>query len=226
MDILSIVAWASLALAFVCALWISLNEFRHPQKMWIMNIVWPVTALYFSVFALWAYYGIGRHMTVDSQPRPSQPKQQGPTPSQVAVSTSHCGAGCALADVVAEFVVFAAGLALFGVSLFASFALDLIAAWLLGIAFQYFTIKPMRNLSAREGLAAAIQADTLSIIAFQIGMYAWMALVFFVLFPGPHLRPNQAAFWLMMQIGMIAGFFTSYPMNRWLLKRGIKEAMG
>jgi hypothetical protein len=29
-----------------------------------------------------------------------------------------------------------------------------------------------------------------------------------------------------MQIGMILGFFTSYPMNRWLIKSGWKEAMG
>jgi hypothetical protein len=29
----------------------------------------------------------------------------------------------------------------------------------------------------------------------------------------------------MMQIGMVAGFFTSYPINWWLLRKGIKEAM-
>jgi hypothetical protein len=28
-----------------------------------------------------------------------------------------------------------------------------------------------------------------------------------------------------MQIGMLAGFLTSYPVNRWLLRKGIKEAM-
>ncbi len=29
----------------------------------------------------------------------------------------------------------------------------------------------------------------------------------------------------MMQIGMVPGFLTSYPINVWLLKAGIKEAM-
>ena len=53
-----------------------------------------------------------------------------------------------------------------------------------------------------------------------------MALTFFVFFPHPHLRPTQAGYWFMMQIGMILGFFTSYPMNRWLIKAGWKEAMG
>jgi hypothetical protein len=29
----------------------------------------------------------------------------------------------------------------------------------------------------------------------------------------------------MMQIGMLAGFLTSYPVNWWLVRRGIKEKM-
>jgi hypothetical protein len=29
-----------------------------------------------------------------------------------------------------------------------------------------------------------------------------------------------------LQVGMVIGFFTSYPMKRWLLKWGIKEVMG
>jgi hypothetical protein len=35
------IAWISLVIAFTCALIIAIDEFRHPQKMWIMNIVWP-----------------------------------------------------------------------------------------------------------------------------------------------------------------------------------------
>ncbi len=48
----------------------------------------------------------------------------------------------------------------------------------------------------------------------------------FVLFPAPHpLLTDTAAFWLLMQIGMMIGFFTSWPANAWLLARGIKVAM-
>ncbi|HJT79714.1 MAG TPA: DUF4396 domain-containing protein [Chthoniobacterales bacterium] len=32
-------------------------------------------------------------------------------------------------------------------------------------------------------------------------------------------------FWFMMQIAMLAGFLTSYPVNWWLLRAGIKEKM-
>ena len=57
---LEAIAWISLCVAFLCALIIAGDEVRHPQKMWVMNIVWPVTALYFSVLALWGYYRIGK----------------------------------------------------------------------------------------------------------------------------------------------------------------------
>lgn len=47
----------------------------------------------------------------------------------------------------------------------------------------------------------------------QVGMYGWMALVFFKLFPQPHLHPNDSGYWLMMQIAMICGYVTALPVN-------------
>jgi hypothetical protein len=44
--------------------------------------------------------------------------------------------------------------------------------------------------------------------------------------PRPHhLHPDSPGYWLFMQIGMIAGFFTAWPVNTWLIRTGIKEAM-
>jgi hypothetical protein len=142
-----------------------------------------------------------------------------------AVAATHCGAGCVLGDIVSEFAVFASGAVILGSMLWASFVWDFVAAWCLGIAFQYFTIVPMGKLSPGEGLIAAVKADTLSITAFQVGMYGWMLLVHFRLFPQSHLRPDEAVYWLMMQVAMICGFVTSIPMNWWLLKIGWKESM-
>ncbi len=238
MALLTIVSWLSLAVAFLCAIVIAVDELRHPQKMWIMNIVWPVTALYFSVFAVWAYFKIGRGMAKEAMQGMSQQQMEehkkkqeeqarkDPTWQQTALSVSHCGAGCTIGDIMSEFTIFGVGMTLLGKPIFAEYAGDLLLAWLLGIAFQYFTIKPMRNLSPVQGLIAAVKADTLSIVTFEIGLFAWMALTYFVFFPHPHLMPNQPAYWFMMQIGMVLGYFTSYPMNRLLIKIGWKEAMG
>jgi hypothetical protein len=234
----TILAWTSLALAFGSAFVIAIDEARHPQKMWVMNIVWPVTALYFSVFAVWGYFRLGRRMTHDAMQGMSQKamKQEmeerekqarrNPTWQQTAISDSHCGAGCTLGDIVAEFSIAGLGLTLFGTALYAEFTGDLLLAWLFGIAFQYFTIKPMRKLTPMQALVAAVKADTLSILTFEIGLFGWMALTYFIIFPDPHLKPNDPVYWFMMQIGMVIGYFTSFPMNRLLVKWGTKEAMG
>jgi hypothetical protein len=52
-------------------------------------------------------------------------------------------------------------------------------AYAFGIVFQYFTISPMRGLSFRQGLIAAIKADTPSLTAWQLGMYGFMAIAYF-----------------------------------------------
>ncbi len=38
---LELIAWIPLSVAFLSAIVIAIDEARHPQKMWIMNIVWP-----------------------------------------------------------------------------------------------------------------------------------------------------------------------------------------
>jgi Domain of unknown function (DUF4396) len=200
-------------LAIVCAAYLVVAVVRRPEKMWIMNLVWPITALYFGPFAIWAYYAMGR--------RASKPFWQ-----SVAVGGTHCGAGCTLGDIIAEFALFTivgasiAGWARLGLAYAADFAL----AYILGVAFQYFAIAPMRGEWGRKSLVAAIQADTLSLTAFEIGLFGWMAITQMALFR-PGLQANQWSFWFLMQIGMVLGYFTAFAVNWWLIARGIKERM-
>lgn len=138
-DWLGSLATAFLALAFLCSAIVVVMLIARPQKMWIMDVVWPVTALY----------------------------------------------------------------------------------W--GPAGQYFTIAPMRGLGLKDGIIAALKADTISIVAFEVGLFAWMALDAFSLFPGESIATWNH--WFQMQIGMIVGFFTSYPANWFLLRKGLKAPM-
>jgi hypothetical protein len=80
-------------------------------------------------------------------------------------------------------------------------------------------------LSSRQAISDAVQAETLSIVAFEAGMFGWMALVYFVLFTNPHINPDHAGYWLMMQIAASIGLATSYPVNTWLVRHGITHAM-
>jgi hypothetical protein len=105
------------------------------------------------------------------------------------------------------------------------FAADFALAWSFGIAFQYFSIVPMREeVGELEGVWAAIKADTFSIVAFQVGLFGYMALYHLVLWQPP-LTTAGPTYWMMMQVGMIAGFFTAWPVNAWLIRKGWKERM-
>lgn len=215
---LEVLACTSVALGLGCALFVAADIAQgHRQPMWIMNLVWPLTMLYAGPLGLWFYFRARA-----GHPQQGRSDKLGWT--TVAKATTHCGAGCTLGDLLAEWFTVLVPLRLFGQETFGTWLLDFAAAFGLGIAFQYFSIKPMRQLSPRDGLLAALKADSLSLTAWQLGMYGWMALVLFVLFP---VKPPKttATFWFMMQLAMLAGFATSYPLNRWLLRRGIKEAM-
>jgi Domain of unknown function (DUF4396) len=223
---LTVVAWISLASTLVCAASIAVDIFvrGYRQHVWIMNLVWPLTALYSGPLGWLAYRRWGRL----GSPRYRRTAGSGahyPFSVAVGISDTHCGAGCALGDVIAEWALFAVGATIAGVALWPEYIADFALAYIFGIAFQYFAIAPMRQLGFRAGVIAALKSDTLSVITFEIGLFGWMALVFFVFFTNPHLKPDHAAYWFLMQVGMILGFLTSYPANRWLIRRGVKEGM-
>ncbi len=199
------------------------------QHMWIMDVVWPITALWSGPIGLWAYFRFGRkttHRRVEEAKSRGEknPGKERPKPEAVAIAASHCGAGCSLGDIIAEWIHFAVPFTVAGVAMFGAWTLDFVLAYLLGVAFQYFTIAPMRNLSFGKGLVQAVKADTLSLTAWQVGMYGWMAIVRWVIFR-EEIPKTDPAFWFMMQIAMAAGFLTAYPVNWWLLSKGIKEKM-
>ena len=73
------------------------------------------------------------------------------------------------------------------------------------------------------GIRAALKADTISLVAFEIGLFAFMAWMHSSFHP--HLQPTEASYWFLMQVGMVIGFFTSFPANWWLIRKGWKEAM-
>ena len=223
------IAIISLLIGLISALIILIDILSHPQHMMIMNIVYPVTGLYAGPLALLVYFTIGRKSTKkvvmkakENDEKP--PNKKKPFWQSVIVGALHCGSGCTLGDIVAEGILLLWPLYLFGKKIFGSWAVDYVLAFAIGIIFQYFSIKPMKNLSPKEGIKAAVKADTLSLTSWQIGMYGWMAIATFVIFKH-ELEATKPLFWFMMQIAMLLGFLTAYPVNWFLLKKKIKEVM-
>lgn len=223
---LTAVAWIALTLSGLCAAYILLDIYvnGYRQRMPIMEAVWPVNALYLGPLAVWLYSRYGRPQSSKWQDRTGEPPDK-PRWATTTVGVMHCGAGCTLGDIIAETGIFLLGITIAGEAIWAEFAGDYLLALALGIVFQYFAIAPMRGLSLGKGLVQAAKADVLSLTAFEVGLFGWMALMAFVFFPDPHLQPDTAAYWFLMQVGMALGFLTAYPVNAWLIRRGIKEAM-
>ncbi|MFI2743984.1 DUF4396 domain-containing protein [Zhouia sp. PK063] len=224
------IAKISLMLSCICCFIILIDLLNgHKQHMMIMNIVYPITALYAGPIALFIYFTLGRkstHIKIMNAKKHHEtpPPQQKPFWQSVVVGALHCGSGCTLADIIAESVLLLFPFTLFGKEMFGAWAVDFILALFIGILFQYYAIKPMKNLSIKKGIKAAIKSDVLSLTFWQIGMYGWMAIAVFLIFKH-ELKATSTLFWFMMQIAMFFGFFTAYPINWWLIKKGIKEKM-
>lgn len=138
MDTLRTVSIVSLIIAGICALIVLVDIFSgHKQKMWIMDIVWPVTALYAGPLALIAYYTIGRKSVAEKGTKMSGHKHKYHAMDMrrksfwqsVVVGTLHCGSGCTLGDIIAEFGLVLFPFAVLGSRLFGSWVVDYILAF-------------------------------------------------------------------------------------------------
>jgi hypothetical protein len=244
-----VIGWVALGVAFLCAFAILWDIFGrgYRQHMAIMNAVYPITALYWGPVAVWFYLRRGRRMShrwaeehgrdMDEMMASDDEDPQSCLPFAkknwwpISKGVSHCGAGCTLGDICGEWIVYLTAwtIPIFAAeaanSLMAMYVADFTLAWSFGIVFQYFSIVPMRDDVGRlAGIWQAIKADTLSIVAFQVGLFGYMALYHLVLWRPP-LTVASPTYWFMMQLGMIVGFFTAWPVNAWLIKRGVKEKM-
>jgi hypothetical protein len=226
---IEIVATISLCVGGICFIITVIDVRRNRQNMWIMDLVWPITMLYSSVLGLYFYFKVGK---LSSRKNVMAAKAKGEIPphkkkphwQSIALAATHCGAGCTLGDLISEWLIVILPFAIFGRKIFAGWVMDYFFAFVIGIAFQYFTIKPMRGLSVKGGIIAALKADSLSLTSWQVGMYGWMAVATFAIFGFelPHVNP---VFWFMMQIAMLFGFLTAYPTNWWLVRKKIKETI-
>jgi len=221
------VAWAAVSLGVLSSIVITLDlPRRERQMMFVMNLVWPINALWAGPIGLWAYWRLGRmgppHQGASKSDHENVDRQR-PFWQKVVAGTLHCGAGCTLADLIGPFLFAAMGFEVFGSLVYGEWTLDYILALLTGVSFQYMALAPMLGQSGPAIWWRALKVDFFSLTAWQLGMYGWMALVIFAWIG--HLRPDHIAFWFMMQLAMACGFCTSYPMNWLLIKTGVKTAM-
>ncbi len=224
METLTIFAGVFVGLGLLSALivYIDISLGRY-QEMAIMNLAWVITCSYSSLLGLYMYFKYGRanKVMMNMGDMNSTHKPEKPMWVKVYISSTHCGAGCGVADILSENFIFYLGITFWGATIWASFIIDYIVALIFGVIFQYLNIRPMRpDLSTGQAWLNAIKADVVSLTSFQIGMYGWIAIVHFL--TSIPLAANTFTFWFIMQIGLTIGLLTTYPVNYLLIKLGIK----
>lgn len=159
---LMVVSWIALALGFGSALVILVDEFMfgHRQHMAVMNLVHPITALYWGPVWLGVYFRNGRkssHKVMHEQAMRfdgdvEELKRKGEStdaedlrPWHIGNAVSHCGAGCTLGDIGGEWILFA---------IFASPVLGITGTYIMqaGMIVGYFTAWPVNRWLVQSGI--------------------------------------------------------------------------
>lgn len=218
-------SWAVLFVSLASTAVIVIDHFvlRYRQPMKVMEIVWPATGLYFGPAAVLAYRQWGRPQS----PRWRERHRIPPRRSRHAITiieTLHCATHCVLGAIIATLVTFGFSLELFGKRLWPEFIGDYVAAVVVGLAFRYFTGADTGGRRAWAAMRRFLRGDLLSVSVFELALLGWLALMELMVFHET-LLPSSPVFWLIVQIGLIMGFFAAWPPTLWLIHHGAKAEL-
>jgi hypothetical protein len=208
-----LLGWFSLAL--VSAAWIAWDVFRNTPENRVIKWAWVLTGLYMGPIALVLY------VLADKEPRPGEHERFiAPMWKQSIGSTLHCVAGDATGVIIAATIT-----GLLGLPMWIDMTLEYIVAFILGLfIFQALFMRDMFGGSYGLALRRSILPEWLSMNMMMAGMFPVM--VRFMM--GRDMRamdPRELLYWGVMSLAITVGFFTAYPMNWWLVSKGLKHGL-
>jgi hypothetical protein len=138
---------------------------------------------------------------------------------QVVGSTMHCVAGDGIGILLAATVTALLKLPM-GLDLIAEYLAGFLFGWTI---FQALFMKGLMGGSYRQSLRATFLPEMLSMNGVMAGMTAVM--VPWMTRDPQAMEPTSPRFWFTMSIALTAGFLVAYPINWWLVDRGLKHGM-
>ena len=139
-----------------------------------------------------------------------------PNLNRVAFSaTLHCLSGCAIGEVLGMVI----GTAL-GWGNLATVALAIVLAFLFGYSL---TLVPLLRggMALRRAVTTALASDTASITLMEIVDNAVLLLI-----PGAmDAHVTSPFFWISLAVALIVAGLAAFPLNRWLIARGLGHAL-
>jgi FtsP/CotA-like multicopper oxidase with cupredoxin domain len=208
-----LVVWFALAVASTA--YVAWDQYRNNPEPTVMKWGFILVTLYMGPIALLLY------VMADKEPRPGEHERFiKPLWKQGVGSTIHCVAGDATGIILAAAVTAALGLPMW---------LDLIVEYLTGFAFGLFIFQSlfMKSMMGGTYLDNVRKTFVPELISMNF-MMAGMAPVMSFLMMGRDMRamePAELLFWGVMSLGVMAGFALAYPVNVWMVQRGLKHGL-
>ena len=206
-------AW--LVLALLSAAYVAFDQFRGNPEATVMKWGFVLVTLYMGPI------GVLLYVMADKEPSPGTHEAfVAPLWKQSVGSTVHCVAGDATGIILAAILT-----ALLGLPMWADVLIEYVAGFAFGLfIFQALFMRAMMGGSYWDNVKRSFLPELLSMNL----MMAGMAPVMTTLMMGRDMRamwPGELLFWFVMSLGVTAGFALAYPMNVWLVAKGMKHGL-
>jgi hypothetical protein len=212
---IDIFVYAWLIVAVLSAAYVAWDQFTGNPEPAVMKWGFVLVTLYMGPIGLLLY------VMADKEPKPGGHEEfVKPLWKQGVGSTVHCVAGDATGIIVAAVVT-----ALAGLPMWADLIVEYTTGFLFGLLiFQALFMRKMMGGSYVENVRHSFLPELISMNC----MMAGMAPVMVYLMMGRDMRamwPGEPLFWMVMSLGVIAGFAIAYPVNVWMVSRGMKHGL-
>jgi hypothetical protein len=211
---LVLLVWFALTAASVA--YVAWDAWRNNPELTVMKWGWLLVTAYTGPVGLTLY------VLSCKEPFPGAHERFiTPLWKQGLGSTIHCLAGDATGIIVAATVT-----GLLGLPMGIDFIVEYVAGFGFGLfIFQALFMKDMMGGSYIKAVRQTILPEWLSMNAVMAGMFPAMA-IFMMGRDMRAMEPTYLAFWGAMSGAVLVGLATAYPINVWLVKKGLKHGMG
>lgn len=186
----------------------------NTPAMWVMKLAWILIILYTGPIGLFIYLISCR------QPMPGTHEQFISKHWKQAIgSMMHCIAGDATGIILAATIVYHFHLPN-GIDLIVEYS----SAFIVGLlVFQAMFMKSMLSGNYFLAVRKTFFAETVSMNMVMVGMIPTM-IILMNRIPDSD-NPTHPVFWGIMSLATMVGMLTAYPINSWLVSKGLKHGM-
>ena len=212
---IDIFVYVWLVVSVLSAAYVAWDQFRGNPEPVVMKWGFVLVTLYMGPIGLLLY------VMADKEPMPGGHEEFiKPLWKQGVGSTVHCVAGDATGIIVAAVAV-----AVIGLPMWLDLIVEYAAGFLFGLLiFQALFMRKTMGGTYQDNVLRSFLPELISMNC----MMAGMAPVMVLLMMGRDMRamwPGEPLFWMAMSLGVVAGFAMAYPVNVWLVARGLKHGL-